>query len=430
MTKKRERGIRGNKNTEFAEKGRFSGHIPRLHFRVFSVLLILVITAASVSAQSTGRKRPAAKPGASSQKAAFDAAVKRADEARNAGRLAESVPLYLQALQIRPDWAEGWWFVGAILYDADRYPEARDAFRNLVEIEPKRGPAWGMLGLCEFQTREFDRAVVSLQRGRLLGFDGNNELGSVVRYHTALLYIRHEQFEIAYDILREFVREGNESPRVVEAFGLTMLRMPFLPNEAPPDRREQTLLAGRAGYNLAARRMNEAREAYEVLLARYPEAPNVHYAYGIFLLNQDADAAIEEFQRELKISPSHVPSMLQLAFEYLKRNEHETALPWAEKAVQLAPTLFPGRNALGRILLELGQVERAVKELEEGVRLAPESPEMHYALARAYTRAGRREDAAREREIFQRLDKLYRAQREGQPAGENPEGGAERKPPE
>jgi predicted Zn-dependent protease len=110
-----------------------------------------------------------------------------------------------------------------------------------------------------------------------------------------------------------------------------------------------------------------------------------------------------------------------MAFEYLKRNEHETALPLAEKAAQLAPKMYPARNVLGRVLLELGQVDRAVKELEEGVRLAPNVPEMHYALARAYTRAGRKQEAARARETFQRLEKLRNAQREGAKAEEGEE---------
>jgi tetratricopeptide (TPR) repeat protein len=358
--------------------------------------------------QATGKAKPSAQPNA-----AFQSLVGRGNAAREAGRLYEAVSLYTQALQMRPSWTDGWWYVGAIHYDADRYPEARDAFRRLIALEPKRGPAWGMLGLCEFQTREFERAVVSLQRGRALGLAGNQELASVVRYHTAILYIRLEQFEVAFDILREFVREGNESAKVIEIFGLTMLRMSFLPNEVPPDKRERVLMAGQAGFSMAARRMDDARKGFDALLLRYPEAPNVHYAFGVYLLNQDADAALDEFRRELKISPSHVPAMLQIAFEHLKRNEYETALPWAEKSVKLAPQLFPARNALGRILLELGQTEKAIVELEEGVKLAPDSPEMHYALARAYTRAGRKQEAARARQTFTRLDKLFRAQRDG-----------------
>ncbi len=375
--------------------------------------VVFALFAPFARAQTAGRpaakRQPRAKAKSTAQSnAAFDRTAGSADQAREAGRLDEALDLYGKALRMRPNWAEGWWYAGTILYEKDRYADARDAFRNLVALEPGRAHAWGMLGLCEYQTREYDRAINSLQRGRSLGLAGNPEIESVVRYHAALLYIRFEQFEVAFDILSEFVREGRESPKIVEAFGLTMLRMPFLPHELPPDKREQVLIAGRAGFDMAAHRRDQARKSFDELLARYPDAPNVHYVHGVFLLSQDSDAALEEFRRELKREPSHVPSLLQMAFEYLKRNEHETALPLAEKAAQLAPKMYPARNVLGRVLLELGQVERAVKELEEGVRLAPNVPEMHYALARAYTRAGRRQDAARERETFQRLEKAKR----------------------
>ncbi len=394
--------------------------------RVWILLIaaLLSASAAGANAQSRSRsktKQAPAKAQTAQQtaqaRAEFEQAVKLGDEARGARRLGEAFDYYGKALQIRPDWAEGWWNIGAILYEGDRYEEARDAFRNLVSLDQKRGPGWAMLGLCEFQTRDYERAVVSMQRGRALGLGGNLELESVVRYHTALLYIRFEQFEIAYDILSEFLRYGNDSPKVIEAFGLTMLRMPFLPAEVPPDRREQILLAGRAGYNMAAHRVDESRAAFDMLLERYPNEPNVHYAFGVFLLNQDADAALKEFKRELEISPSHQPAMVQMAFEYLKRDEYNEALPLAEKAVQLSPKMFPARNVLGRVLLELGQLDRAIKELEEGVRLAPTSPEMHFALARAYTRAGRSKDAQRERETFKQLQAEYEARRNAQLPG-------------
>lgn len=382
------------------------------------MLAATLVAPSLVCAQSSGRSRARqapATPKKSQSTADFDQAVKLADEARAAERLTEALDLYAKALQIRHEWPEGWWNVATILYEGDRYMEARDAFRNLVALDPKNSRAWGMLGLCEFQTREYDRAVVSLQRGRSLGLGNNKEIESVVRYHTALLYIRFEFFEIAYDILTEFLQAGNESPKVMEAFGLAMLRMPFLASEIPPDKRDEVVIAGRAGFYMAARRLEEARTAFDALLARYPDAPNVHYAYGVFMLNQDADAALKEFRRELEISPLHQPSMVQLAFEYLKRDELNTALPFAEKAVQLAPNMFPARNVLGRILLDLGQVERAIKELEEGARLAPTSPEMHFALARAYTRVGRKADANRERELFKRLQDEFEARRTRRP---------------
>jgi len=388
----------------------------RLGIAICSVIALAMLLVSGVRAPAQPQARGKQAPRDQSN-AAFDQAVKLGDEARQADQLGQALEHYATALKIRPSWKEGWWNTGAILYEEDHYPEARDAFRNLVSLDANNGTAWGMLGLCEFQTREYDRAIVSLLRGRSLGLAGNPELESVVRYHAALLYIHFEQFEIAFDVLTEFLRAGNDSPKVVQAFGLAILRMPYFDSEIPADQREMVAMAGRAGVGMASRRPEAAQAAFDQLMARYANAPNVHYAYGVFLLNQDSDAALKQFQRELEISPQHQPSMVQMAFEYLKRDDYNTALPLAEKAVQLNPKMFPARNVLGRVLLQLGQVDRAIKELEEGARLAPTSPEMHYALGRAYRRAGREEDAKRETALFQKLQDEFNTRRNAELTG-------------
>jgi predicted Zn-dependent protease len=174
------------------------------------------------------------------------------------------------------------------------------------------------------------------------------------------------------------------------------------------------LMAGRAGFMMAkGRRSAAGRQAFEELATRYPEAPNVHYAFGNYLVPEEPDAALEEFRRELRLQPNHVPALLQIAFEQIKRTNYQEALPLAQKAVDLAPGLFAARNALGRALLELGETDHAIEELETGVKLAPDSPDMYFALARAYQRAGRKEDADRARAQFLKLDKQFRTARTG-----------------
>jgi tetratricopeptide (TPR) repeat protein len=394
----------------------------RTKFCTLMLLAALLIFSAPAAAQTRKAKpKQRSAPTQVSAESEFARFVKLADEARLAERFEDAVRFYGEALKIKPKWPDGWWYVGAIFYQKDLYAQARDSFQNLVALEPERGPAWAMLGLCLFQTAEYERAAISLQRARSLGVNDNSELAGVVRYHAAVLHIRFEYFENAYEILAEFVRVAQESPKIVEAFGLTMLRMPFLPKEIPPAQREKVLIAGQAGYSMAARRLDQARGAFDTLLAQYPNEPNVHYGFGLFMLSQDADFALKEFKRELEISPQHYAAMTQMAFEYLKRDQFNDALPLAEKAVQLAPKLYAARNVLGRVLLELGQIERAIKELEEGVKLAPSSPEMHFALARAYTRAGRKQDAARERETFKKLQDEFDQKRQLDKSGAAPE---------
>ena len=381
----------------------------------------------SVKPKAPPSTAPAAtptKPGSSSRAADFDRLIAAATEARGASRWEEAIELYGKAVQIKPDYVEGHWYQGAAYYSLDNFAKGAESFRKVVRLAPKNGAAYAFLGLCEFGLKEYDRALQHLLQSRILGVGDTKELGSVARYHAALLMTRMEQFEQALETLGEFAAEGDDNPRVIEAMGLATLRMAMLPAEAPPDRREMVLMAGRASYMMATRNTAASQKSFEALVARYTETPNVHYAYGIFLLQEQPDKAIEEFKRELELQPSHPWSLMQLAFEYLKRGDAPTALPLAQQAVTAAPNAFPGYKALGQALLETGDVEGAIRALETGVKLAADSPGMHFMLARAYQRAGRTEDATRAREEFTRLDRFARTQR----TGAQSVGGTEDKP--
>ncbi len=314
----------------------------------------------------------------------------------------------------------------AVARRAERAREAGEAFDRVVAAQPGNGAAHAMKGLCEFQLRRYDRALAELERGRALGLGASAQVASVAAYHDAILLNRTGQYERAFEALREFALQGVESPNVVEAFGLSLLRLPYLPSEAPVDKRERIVLAGRAGVMMAnGRRSAAARATFEELARRFPDVADVHYAFGTYLVSEEPDAGLVEFQRVLGLQPDHVPALLQIAFEQIKRGNAQEALAPAAKAVTLSPDLFAAHNALGRALLDVGQVDRAVEELERGTKLAPDSPDMYFALARAYQRAGRSADAERARATFVALDRAARAARTGAQAL----GGKEPPPP-
>jgi tetratricopeptide (TPR) repeat protein len=331
----------------------------------------------------------------------------------------------VRALRLKPTWAEGHWYLGTSLYEIGQYARARAAFEALVAEQPLNGPGWGFKGLCEFQLKAYEAAIVDLLKGREIGFGGNNELAPVVRYHAGILLTRFEQFEYALQILSEFAVEGNDNPKVIEALGVAALRIPSLPEGVPEARREQVLIAGRGAYYMAAQLLEPARRSFEDLVSRYGDAPNVHYAYGVYLLREEPDRAIEEFKKEIARSPGHVPATLQIAFEYIKRSDWEAAKPWAQQAVAIAPGGFPQRQAYGQVLLELGDIKGAIEQLEAGVKIADDAPSLRFALARAYQRAGRTADAERERGEFLRLQRQSRASQHGsQSVGGDPGGAA------
>jgi tetratricopeptide (TPR) repeat protein len=338
----------------------------------------------------------------------FDRVAKRAAAAREAGNLAEAAAGYAKALRLKPDWVEGHWALATTLYDLDRYGEARDHFRRVVAARPTDGVARALLALCDVRLKDYDAALTGLQEGRALGIP-NAEVRAVAAFQFALLLNRAGAPEAGFEILRGLAVQGRDSPAVIEAFGLCTLRLRAMPEEVPPEKRDMVVLAGRGGYHMArGRRTAVGRLALEELVSRFPQEPNVHYAFGAYIVLEEPDAALAEFRKELARDPEHYPALLQIAALEAKRGNVDLALPPAEQAARLAPNVPAARLVLGRALLELGQTDRAVSELEKGAALAPESADLQFALARAYQRAGRNEEAEKARQEFLRLDRAAR----------------------
>ena len=386
--------------------------------RTYALAMALVAATAAASAQapksttSSKQGSPVTSPGASAN-AQFDKIVAQAEEARKAEQWDDAIALYEKAIKLRPKYVEGYWYQGTAYYSLEKFPECRDKFREVTKLAPKNGAAFAFLGLCEYGVKDYDKALQHLLQSRIHGVGETGDLGGVARFHAAILMTRIEQYEQALETLGEFASEGNDNPRVIEAMGIATLRMPMLPEELPPDRREMVLMAGRGSYQMATRNTAAAGRTFEALVIRYPETPNVHYANGVFLLLEQPDKAIEEFKKELELQPGHPQSLMQIAFEYLKRGDAKTALPWARQAVDAAPKDFATHKALGQALLDMDDVSGAISELQTGIALAPESPGLHFTLAKAYQKAGRLEEATKERDEFTRLDRMARENRAG-----------------
>jgi tetratricopeptide (TPR) repeat protein len=364
-------------------------------------------TKANPAAPQT-KANPAAKSAANS--AEFKKLAARATEARDQNRLQEAAGLYEKALRLNPRWEEGWWYLGTVDYDADIYGDGVKAFRNLVELDPKYGPAWAFLGLCEFETHDYGNAFIHLEMAKSKGLGNNAELWNVVEYHLALLDILHSEFEASNKLLSDLVQHNVLSPDVEMAFGLTLLRVPLLPDQIDPEKHALISEAGKIGELVALKDFDEADKSFQQLVRDYPTTPFIHYAYGYMLANlAQYREAEREFQEEIKVNGESAMPYVQLAYVYIRGERFKEALPLARKAVQMTPHFFVAHYLLGRALFGLGQVYESITELSIAKRLEPFSPEVRYNLAQALARAKRPRDAAREQAEFQRLTTALRA---------------------
>lgn len=354
-----------------------------------SALVLTIVALSSALAQTA----PDAK---------FEELSRRASESLDS-KPEEAVTLYREALKLKPSWVDGWLYLGASLYQLNRYSEARDAFRKGIPLAPESGTAWAFLGLCEAELGDTAHAVEDILKAEALGLAGNPQFLSAVRLRAALLMLRASQFAEAMDQLQPLARAGDNSPGVITVAGLGTLGISKPLLELTPQQQASVQMAGQAAWNMAAQHPAEAEAGYRELVAKYPEEPGVHYAYGISLLERDPHAALAEFQRELTISPKHVFARLQIASLQIKRGAPEAALQPARDVVRLEPRNYLGHAVLGRALGALGQTAEAIPELETAVKLVPQNAQTHFYLEQAYRRAGRTAEAQREKAEFTRL---------------------------
>ena len=368
-----------------------------------TVLLAGVLAAQTAQQQKTPAQASPAKSSQGSE-SAFNALKTKADAARDAEKLDEAARLYRRALAMRPGWAEGWWSLGTIDFDSSRYAEGEEDFRRLLKLAPKDGSANMMLGLCEYELGAYDDSSKHLALAWKLGIRDAEDMEPVLLYHQALLALRARRFEAACQLLQQMTHKGLLNRDVELAYGMGVMRI--TPDEVPPVQSPAFRVIYRVGHAQASDLIDahqQARDLYEEVVNANPDFPNIHYAYGRFLMAiNEPDAATEQFKQELKNNPNDFYSMLKIAsLDY--RVDSAAGIPYAEAALKLAPRYPMAHYLLGILCLDSGDIDQAIKELEWVRKILPTEPQVAFSLANAYTKAHRKEDAAQEKAEFMKL---------------------------
>ena len=172
---------------------------------VAHALLLLLVASPLPPAQASGN------PG-------FQDLARRATEARSGSRQEQAISLYEQALGLRPDWDEGWWYLGALHYETRDYAEAVQALEHFVALKPEVAAGWVLLGINERENRDYPSAVEHIQRGLDLGMGG--PLKQEAWYQISLAFIKTERFELAVEPLTLLARTSPEDrPGLLAAVG-------------------------------------------------------------------------------------------------------------------------------------------------------------------------------------------------------------------
>ena len=342
-------------------------------------LLFLVFIPSSVFAQANSQA-PEQSTGNS-----FDDLAKSAAAARDANNIDVAVRDYQEALAIRPDWQEGWWYLGTLQYDANHYPEAIAALQKLILLAPQIGPAWAFLGLSEFETKDYENALAHLERAQAIGTGDDADLARVSTYHLALLLVHAGEFERSTSVLGAEFGQAGIPKQAKAALGLALLRVPLLPEEVNPSKDALIEAAGDVAAIVLQQDAAKAVGAFQVFAKEFPGTPYLHYAYGLALAStsRNEEALIEE-QKESETSPNSPLPQIEISSLEILLQHPEDARSAAQKAVSLAPNSAAAHRALAQSLATLGKNQDAARETQAAEKLSPDRPQPDETVIQLY----------------------------------------------
>ena len=350
------------------------------------------------------------RPSGSAYSGSAQALQKAARAAVAAAQAGPAMAALEAALKQTPDWKEGLWDYGTLLYQARQFPAAQVRFARLSRLDPQHGAPWAMLGLCDFELRDFGSSLDHLQEGRSLGLPNQN-LEEVALYTEAQDLLVLDEFAQATHLLKAFALHHRPSPGIVAALGLAALHLPLLPAtyKVVLEPRRQTLVErmGEEAFLFQGDDKTKAQTAMTGILRDFPSAAYVHFNAGLLreALN-DLPAARTEFLQELKIDADNVPDRLELAALDADQDHMAEGLAQARAAERLDPQSFATHYVVGYLYFRQQQWQAAAQELQQSEALQPADSQVRYTLAQVYLRLHRNRDALREEQAFRRLAPL------------------------
>ncbi len=263
-----------------------------------------------------------------------------------------------------------------------------------------------MLGLCQYQLNLNDRAMANIKAAKDLGIRKEEQLENVLQYHEGMLLLRKGDYERAIEVTATARLKGRaerslrHGPRHGSAFNVAQKRART--RNRPSDRLSSAPAAPSTDSLL--KKTDDAKKEYLALTQEFPDFPNVHYAFGRFLLTiQDTEEAVPAFQEEIKRNPTHIRARMQIAATHYRVDSadwHSVRCRSGQARAEISVRTLSSRACSISILVMSPMRFRNLKPRRACLLAKPNSNSLWVT---AYAKAGRKEDAARARAAFRNL---------------------------
>jgi tetratricopeptide (TPR) repeat protein len=299
------------------------------------------------------------------------ALLERGTEVAQAGDLEAAERLLRQAVELNPKLVDAHYNL-AIVYRRQRKLDAAvAAIHEVIRLQPDDFEAHMRLGIWSFEGKKYPEACEAFERAATLRMDSRDAWLGLAQSYDAAGRARaavgaYRQVIAIQDtadagLLRAYLRVAKQAGDGPAAVAAARKLQPFQPGS------EGFVTIGEA-----------------------------------LLLNGEAEAAVQEYEKAVALAPSSAAAQAGLASAYAKAGQAEAAVERYLRAIQLEPGNSTHYRTLARLYESQGRLDLAIVALRDGVSAATASSrdvqvEMVEELAALYDRAGMDREANQER---------------------------------
>jgi tetratricopeptide (TPR) repeat protein len=267
---------------------------------------------------------------------AFDFFILRATENFRFYRYNEAKADYMQVINIKPDFKEGYINLAKIYINLGEYDLAKQYLLFASGLEPKNGMEYAFLGKISRLERNSKEAILAFKKAIEV-----NPSEPLYYYYLGKIYLEQknnneaiDNFKVALKLKPEYNFINSDIGRAYEA--------------------KNRVIDAKMYYGLA----NEFKEI---------NAPFYYEIANEFKRNNGIEKAIEYYNLAIKLNPDEVSYYYDLGKTYLENKQYTAAIEEYKKIVRLNPDFILPYLALGDLYKEEEMYEEALNEYNNGI---------------------------------------------------------------
>ena len=278
---------------------------------------------------------------------------------------------------------------------AGRLPEAEQAYRAVLAVDPRHGDALHFLGVIALQCGKPQAAIelIGQSTARSPNFASLNNLGEAFRQSSRL-----------DEALACFERAIQMQPGHVDAIANAGVVLAQQNKLEPAEQRFRQVLAMNPNHLGAASsfaalldrvgKVDDAVSAWNHVVRIAPQQSRFHRNLGDALVRADETyRAISAYRRAIELMPEDAEAYSKLALSLSAVKKFDEALAAAEKATVVAPTHAQAWHDRALVLERADRGSEAAPLYRRAVELNPKDSSLHGALGRALSANGQATEA-------------------------------------